>query len=573
MSIKRRLSIAMALIAAILLFSMAATWMTVSEEHDSLNTMESASDRVTENGLELVKSIKEIQIHVIQVQQWLTDVSATRGLDGLDDGPAKAAEHAEGFRAEIARAAALASTLGLTDVQEALRETAGAFAPYYDTGKRMAEAFIADGPAGGNRLMGEFDKTAEAITDSLEALVSKTDTAAAAEIAKLNRSIDTVRADVDSLKLVVIAGGLIGLVACLGTAIMMTRGVTRPLSAMTDAMHRLAEGDSTVIVPAEGRSDEIGAMASALVVFKGNAIEKRRLEEEQRNADLRAEEERIQAMRQLADRLEQRIGGILRTVAGEARVLQQAAKMMTDTADQTNLRSEAVAAATQQTSASVETVAAAAEELSASVGEIGRQVSQSTGIAEEAVERARHANTKVDGLAAAARQVGDVVQLINSIASQTNLLALNATIEAARAGEAGKGFAVVASEVKNLANQTAKATEEISAQITAIQAATGEAVSDIQGITRVIESMNDIATGIAGAVSQQAAATGEIARNAQQASTGTRDVNHNITGVSAAAGETGTAAKNVLNASTTLSQEAVAMERQLAEFLAQLRAA
>ncbi|CAO3354348.1 methyl-accepting chemotaxis protein [Azospirillum melinis] len=573
MSIKRRLSIAMALIAAILLFSMAATWMTVSEEHDSLNTMESASDRVTENGLELVKSIKEIQIHVIQVQQWLTDVSATRGLDGLNDGPAKAAEHAEGFRAEIARAAALASTLGLTDVQEALRETAGAFVPYYDTGKRMAEAFIADGPAGGNRLMGEFDKTAEAITDSLEALVSKTDTAAAAEVAKLNRSIDTVRADVDSLKLVVVAGGLIGLAACLGTAIMMARGVTRPLSSMTDAMHRLADGDTTVIVPAEGRADEIGAMASALVVFKGNAIEKRRLEEEQRNADLRAEEERIRAMRQLADRLEQRIGGILRTVAGEARVLQQAAKMMTDTADQTNLRSEAVAAATQQTSASVETVAAAAEELSASVGEIGRQVSQSTGIAEEAVERARHANAKVDGLAAAARQVGDVVQLINSIASQTNLLALNATIEAARAGEAGKGFAVVASEVKNLANQTAKATEEISAQITAIQAATGEAVSDIQGITRVIESMNEIASGIAGAVSQQAAATGEIARNAQQASTGTRDVNHNITGVSAAAGETGTAAKNVLNASTTLSQEAVAMERQLAEFLSQLRAA
>ncbi|PWC75131.1 HAMP domain-containing methyl-accepting chemotaxis protein [Azospirillum sp. TSH64] len=573
MSIKRRLSIAMALIAAILLFSMAATWMTVSEEHDSLNTMESSSDRVTENGLELVKSIKEIQIHVIQVQQWLTDVSATRGLDGLDDGPAKAAEHAERFRAEIARAAALASTLGLTDIQEALRETAGAFAPYYDTGKRMAEAFIADGPAGGNRLMGEFDKTAEAITDSLEALVSKTDTAAAAEIAKLNRSIDTVRADVDSLKLVVIAGGLIGLAACLGTAIMMTRGVTRPLSAMTDAMHRLADGDTAVIVPAQGRSDEIGAMASALVVFKGNAIEKRRLEEEQRNADLRAEEERIQAMRQLADRLEQRIGGILRTVADEARVLQQAAKMMTDTADQTNLRSEAVAAATQQTSASVETVAAAAEELSASVGEIGRQVSQSTGIAEEAVERARHANAKVDGLAAAARQVGDVVQLINSIASQTNLLALNATIEAARAGEAGKGFAVVASEVKNLANQTGKATEEISAQITAIQAATGEAVSDIQGITRVIESMNEISSGIAGAVSQQAAATGEIARNAQQASTGTRDVNHNITGVSAAAGETGTAAKNVLNASTTLSQEAVAMERQLAEFLSQLRAA
>ena len=573
MSIKRRLSIAMALIAAILLFSMAATWMTVSGEHDSLNTMESASDRVTENGLELVKSIKEIQIHVIQVQQWLTDVSATRGLDGLDDGPAKAAEHAEGFRAEIARAAALASTLDLTDVQESLRETAGAFAPYYDTGKRMAEAFIADGPAGGNRLMGEFDKTAEAITDSLEALVSKTDTAAAAEIAKLNRSIDTVRADVDSLKLVVIAGGLIGLAACLGTAIMTARGVTRPLSAMTDAMHRLAEGDTAVTIPAEGQSDEIGAMASALVVFKSNAIEKRRLEEEQRNADLRAEEERIEAMRQLADQLEQRIGGILRTVAGEARVLLQAAKMMTDTADQTNLRSEAVAAATEQTSASVETVAAAAEELSASVGEIGRQVSQSTGIAEEAVERARHANTKVDGLAAAARQVGDVVQLINSIASQTNLLALNATIEAARAGEAGKGFAVVASEVKNLANQTAKATEEISAQITAIQAATGEAVSDIQGITRVIESMNDIATGIAGAVSQQAAATGEIARNAQQASTGTRDVNHNITGVSAAAGETGTAAKNVLNASTTLSQEAVAMERQLADFLSQLRAA
>ncbi|WP_434614092.1 methyl-accepting chemotaxis protein [Azospirillum sp. B2RO_4] len=573
MSIRRKLSMAMALIAAILVFSMAATWMTVSEERGALETVEAASARVTEKSLELVKSIKEIQIHVIQVQQWLTDISATRGQDGLDDGPAKAAEHAEGFKAEIARAAALASALGLSDVQEALRETSGAFAPYYDTGKRMADAFIAEGPSGGNRLMGDFDKTAEAITERLDALVDKTDAATVEEIAKLNRSIDHVRADADTLITIVIAGSMIGLIACLGTAIMIARGVTRPLSAMTEAMHRLADGDTAVNVPAEGRPDEIGAMASALVVFKGNAIEKRRLEEEQRHADIRAEEERVRTMRQLADRLEQGIGGVLRTVTGEARVLLQAAKTMTDTADQTNIRSEAVAAATEQTSASVETVAAAAEELSASVGEIGRQVSQSTGIAEEAVERARHANAKVDGLAAAARQVGDVVQLINSIASQTNLLALNATIEAARAGEAGKGFAVVASEVKNLANQTAKATEEISAQIAAIQAATGEAVSDIQGITRVIESMNEIATGIAGAVSQQASATGEIARNAQQASTGTRDVNHNITGVSAAAVETGTAAKNVLNASTILSEEAVALERQLADFLTQLRAA
>ncbi|WP_083897100.1 methyl-accepting chemotaxis protein [Azospirillum sp. B506] len=573
MSIKRKLSMAMALIAAILVFSMVLTWVTVSEERDALETVEAASGRVTEKSLELVKSIKEIQIHVIQVQQWLTDVSATRGLDGLDDGPAKAAEHADGFRAEIARAAALASALGLNDVQEALRETAAAFVPYHDTGKRMAEAFIANGPAGGNLLMGEFDKTAEAITDSLETLVGKTDAATAAEIAKLNGSIDHVRYDAEMLMMTVLFGGLIGLLTCLGTAIIMTRVVTRPLSVMTDAMHRLANGDITVAVQAQDRADEIGAMASALTIFKGNAIEKLRLEEEERSAALRAEEERIRTTRQLADRLEQEIGGILRTITGEALVLLQTAKTMTDSAHQTNVRSEAVAAATGQTSANVETVAAAAEELSASVEEIGRQVSQSTGIAEEAVERARHANAKVDGLAAAARQVGDVVQLINSIASQTNLLALNATIEAARAGEAGKGFSVVASEVKNLASQTAKATEEISTQITTIQAATREAVSDIQDITRVIESINEIATGIAGAVSQQASATGEIARNAHEASTGTRDVNHNITGVSAAAGETGTAAQNVLSASTTLSEEAAAMERRLAEVLAQLRAA
>ena len=274
----------------------------------------------------------------------------------------------------------------------------------------------------------------------------------------------------------------------------------------------------------------------------------------------------------LADNFEANVKGIVESVSSSATEMQGSAQSMSSTAEETSRQSTAVAAASEEASTNVQTVASAAEELSNSVEEVGRQVGQSNKIAQNAVEEAQRTNDKVQGLAEAAQKIGEVVNLINDIASQTNLLALNATIEAARAGEAGKGFAVVASEVKSLANQTAKATEEIAAQIGAIQAATTDAVSAIQGIGSTIGEISEISTAIATAVEQQSAATKEIAANVQQAAAGTQEVSENISGVTQAASETGEAAGQVLGAAQELSKQSEALREQVDSFLIEVRA-
>ncbi len=274
----------------------------------------------------------------------------------------------------------------------------------------------------------------------------------------------------------------------------------------------------------------------------------------------------------LADNFETNVKGVVESVSSAATEMQSSAQSMSATAEETNRQATAVAAAAEEATTNVQTVSSAAEELSASISEIGRHVAKSTTISQAAVAEANRTNDKVQGLANAAQKIGDVVKLINDIASQTNLLALNATIEAARAGEAGKGFAVVASEVKSLANQTAKATDEIAAQISAIQDATNEAVKAIQGIGTTIGEINEIATTIAAAVEQQSAATGEIAQSVQQAAQGTQDVSANITGVSQSAGEAGSAAEQVLSAARELSQQSEMLRQQVGAFLVEVRA-
>jgi methyl-accepting chemotaxis protein len=275
----------------------------------------------------------------------------------------------------------------------------------------------------------------------------------------------------------------------------------------------------------------------------------------------------------MIDDFEANVKAVVDTVASASTELQSNAQSMSATAEETNRQSSAVAAASEQATANVQTVASAAEELASSVAEIGRQVSQSASIAAMAVDEAKRTDATVQGLSEAAQKIGEVVRLISDIASQTNLLALNATIEAARAGEAGKGFAVVASEVKSLANQTAKATEEIAAQIGAIQSSTNDAVGAIQSIGKTIGEINDIASSISAAVEEQGAATREIARNVQEASQGTTEVSSNIAGVTQAAGETGSAASQVLSAAGELSSQAERLKAEVESFLTTVRAA
>jgi methyl-accepting chemotaxis protein len=356
-----------------------------------------------------------------------------------------------------------------------------------------------------------------------------------------------------------------------GIAFAIGRGIVRPITDMTHAMETLADGNLEVHIPAQDYGNEVGQMSAAVQVFKNNAIEVKRLEAEQLANEERAAREKREMMLKMADDFEGSIGGVVNTVSSAATEMQSAATSLSATAEQTSKQSTTVAAASEEASANVQTVASAAEELSSSISEISRQVSQSTQISATAVAEVEGANAQVQGLADAANKIGEVVALITDIADQTNLLALNATIEAARAGEAGKGFAVVASEVKNLANATAKATEEISAQIGGIQNATEGAVHAINSIGGIINQMNEIASTIAAAVEEQGAATQEIARNVEQAAAGTGEVSSNIAGVTQAASETGSSAAQMLSAAGELSQQSELLRGEVSKFLSTIR--
>ncbi|GEC51411.1 methyl-accepting chemotaxis protein [Bradyrhizobium japonicum] len=369
---------------------------------------------------------------------------------------------------------------------------------------------------------------------------------------------------------------LIGLLAVVavsaGLIVMVRRRILNPIAALTGRMSRLAAGEVAETIPGAARKDEIGAMAAAVQVFKDNKIEADRLAAE-KEAENDVKMRRARVLDDLTRTFEAKVTELVGGLSAASSVMEETAQSMSDTAAATNRQAAVVAAASDQTSTNVQTVASATEELTSSISEIARQVATSTEIAARAVDHARRTGDTARSLAEGAQKIGDVVTLIQSIAAQTNLLALNATIEAARAGEAGRGFAVVASEVKSLAGQTAKATTEISEQITAIQTASDETVTAIRSVIDVITEIDQIGTAIAAAIEEQGSATKEISRSVQEAARGTQEVNSNISGVQRAADDTGGAANQVLGAAEQLSTQSKDLAGQVNRFLSDVRAA
>ncbi|WKA27665.1 methyl-accepting chemotaxis protein [Bradyrhizobium roseum] len=363
-------------------------------------------------------------------------------------------------------------------------------------------------------------------------------------------------------------------VSVMGAGFFIGRSVSKPLTAMTAAMVELAKGNFAIVLPGLGRGDEVGEIAQAVETFKINAEAKARAEAEEKSRQERiVAEQRKADMIRMADSFEGAVGEIVDTVSSASTELEASATVLTTTATRSQELATIVEAASEEAATNVQSVASATEELSSSVNEISRQVQNSARIANEAVGQAHHTNARVVELSNAATRIGDVVELINTIAGQTNLLALNATIEAARAGEAGRGFAVVASEVKALAEQTAKATDDIGRQIADIQAATGDSVSAIRAISSTIEKLSEISSTIAAAVEEQGAATQEISRNVQQAALGTTQVSANIADVRSGAVETGSASTQVLSAAQSLSGDSNRLKLEVGKFLNSVRAA
>ncbi len=388
---------------------------------------------------------------------------------------------------------------------------------------------------------------------------------------RLEAETNNIIGETQRLIVMLAAGGFVlgGLLALL-----LGRGISKPMTAMCEAMRELAGGNFDVVLPGLGRKDELGEMASAVEEFKVQAAAKAERDAATQDVQNKAAgaARRAELIR-FADDFEAAVGAIVSNVSASAAHLEQAAGTLTRTAEATQRLSGQAAGRSEEASGSIQSVASATEELSVSVDEIGRRVRESNRIAEAAVVQAEQTDGRIGKLSRAAQEIGDVVKLITAIAEQTNLLALNATIEAARAGDAGRGFAVVAAEVKSLSEQTAKATDEISHHISSMQGATQESVAAIKEIGATIGQISSIASSIAGAVEQQGGATQQIARNVQSVAQGTREAAANIVEVNRGATETGSASGDVLSSAKALSSESTRLKTELDRFMGNIRAA
>ncbi len=402
--------------------------------------------------------------------------------------------------------------------------------------------------------------------DTFSGLVDRVET----EVGNLTVEVSNEAAFLSTLMIVV---AVVGIAAGIALGYSLARfGIGKPLHEIIGGLNKLAENDLSVNIAGGDRGDEVGDIARAMEVFKENALERRRLEEAQRSED-EAKVARAEAVDRMVADFESSSAELLRSLAAAAEEMNATAGAMAETAQRTSDQSTMASAAAQQTGSNVQSVAAATEEMTNSIGEIGVKIHETAEMIRSAAGAMDTSESRMKDLSSAVSEIGTVISLITEIAEQTNLLALNATIEAARAGEAGKGFAVVASEVKNLANQTHKATEEVRVIIQKIETGTEETAGAIRSVVQEIEKVNETAAAISAATEEQTAATHEISRNVQEAAAGTENVTQNIGQVASATDETRSAAEQVLQVAGALSQQAETMNTQIRTFLADIKAA
>ena len=499
-----------------------------------------SADFAAGTALDLVVTVKRLNINVIQIQQWLTDISATRAMDGMNDGFDEAAKAKASAEANLKAAEALARQAGEEELLAEFGKVRAALEPYYAGGLKMAQAYIDGGPEAGNKMMAGFDAGAQAMSDALDAVVGHVDDLAASARENMRADLSEAAEVAVFFEYAAIVLAIAGVVVSLAVILFMQRHVVRPLGGMTAVLTRIGEGDIEVTVPDPGRrSDEIADMARALAILRDRTAQNIQLQAAQREAAAEAERIRRDALIGMAETVERESRRAVDQVAGESKLMDETAAGMEGSATQVSGDAQNVAAAAEQALANAQAVASATEQLTASIQEISGQIANAMSASRQAVDSGERTRETIDSLSTVVAQIGDVANLIRDIAARTNLLALNATIEAARAGEAGKGFAVVAEEVKNLANQTTNSTEEISRKIEEIQSVTAEAVEAVAQIGTAIRNVDEISTTIASAMEEQSAATQDIARSVSETADAANEVARRIADVSNEARSTG----------------------------------
>jgi methyl-accepting chemotaxis protein/aerotaxis receptor len=481
---------------------------------------------IVDGAVPLLRSVEDIRFDVVQIQQYLSDVSATQAKDGMGDGFDLAKQQMDQLTKDVASAKAIAGKLNETELAADLDAVLRDSTPYYAGGVEMAKAYVADGPAGGNKLMSGFDAKAEAITKSVEALSAATDKFIASASAGLQASLDHGNGLIALLFKLVFIPVILGIVSAIFAVIAVLR-IARLVRQVATATAKAASGQKIDAVPGAQRRDEIGTLAKAVQTFIGK-IGFAELEREEQSG--KANRDRTIAMTAMAEKVEGETGTAVSAVAGLVVEMTQSTGIMTEAATAVTAGSRSVTAASHQALQNAQLVAAAAEELS--IKEISNQVGQTATVSRAAVATTEKAMHAIEALASTVQQISQFAGIIQDVASQTNLLALNATIEAARAGDAGKGFAVVANEVKNLAAQTTRSTEEIAATVARVLQATEAAVEAVRGIGGQISQLDSFSAGIAAAVEQQAAATAEISRNINETANANATVNEQMLMVS-----------------------------------------